>query len=176
MLLNKNFVRWMQMEVHLFLAPTHKETYQPFMRNFVKLGQYSPDKRIDRLRKELEEEMAITRAETTRDRGYQQEVLVPQGIQSVVVIVLEEVENIRVANDTILHRIKQCEKSNFKGGIHEQSPEGSTVKNVKTLDLYKLVDIEKEKAYLSLINMRSNEQHIGHTVNMDFTWLSRPSN
>ncbi|KAJ8573743.1 hypothetical protein K7X08_010254 [Anisodus acutangulus] len=92
--------------------------------------------------------------------------------------VLEDVANIQVAHVTILHRIEQLGKSNLKGGIHEQSLEGSAVKTVKTLDLYKPIDIEK-KAYLSWINMRSDGQHIDYTVNMDFTWfkyLSRPEN
>ncbi|KAJ8541917.1 hypothetical protein K7X08_016783 [Anisodus acutangulus] len=48
-------------KVHHFLVPTHQETYQPFMRDFVPLGQDFPEKRIDRLRKELEGVMTITR-------------------------------------------------------------------------------------------------------------------
>ncbi|KAK4370178.1 hypothetical protein RND71_009653 [Anisodus tanguticus] len=42
---------------------------------------------------------------------------------------------------------------------------------------YKPIDIEKKKSYLSWINMRSDQEHIGYTLIMDFRWfknLSRP--
>ncbi|KAJ8550998.1 hypothetical protein K7X08_000368 [Anisodus acutangulus] len=69
MLINKFLLRLMQTEVHHFLVPTHQETYQPFMRDFVPLGQDFSDKRIDRLRKEMEWETSITMAEAARGVG-----------------------------------------------------------------------------------------------------------
>ncbi|KAJ8570544.1 hypothetical protein K7X08_037516 [Anisodus acutangulus] len=153
-------------EVHHFLVPTHRETYQPSMGDFVPLGQDFLDKRIDRPRKKLEGATSITRAEAA------------EGVSDVFGGGSGDgVGAILVAHDTILHRLKHRRKSNLKGGIHEQSLEGSADQNVKTFDLYKPVDIEKNKAYLSWINRRSDEEHIGYTLNMDFRWfkyLSRP--
>ncbi|KAJ8556163.1 hypothetical protein K7X08_022921 [Anisodus acutangulus] len=55
-----------EMEMHHFLIPTHRETYQPFTRNFVPLDQDFPDKRIDRLRKEFKGATTIIMAEAAR--------------------------------------------------------------------------------------------------------------
>ncbi|KAJ8564473.1 hypothetical protein K7X08_000933 [Anisodus acutangulus] len=150
-------------EVHHFLVPTHKETYQSFMRDFVPLGQDFSDKRIDSLRKELEGATTIKREKVVRGVGGDTDVfgggsrdgVGPYGSVDVERVsaggigtsrhtvgcshcvyespalnkVLEEVEIIRVS------RLEHHGKSNLKGGIHEQSLEGSADQIVKTLDL-----------------------------------------
>ncbi|KAJ8559874.1 hypothetical protein K7X08_003932 [Anisodus acutangulus] len=133
-------------KVHPFLVPTHQETYQPFTRDFVPFGQDFPEIVFDRLIKELEGKSAITMAEAARDvgdvfGGVSGDGVGPSGSVDVKGVSTEE----------------QLVKSNLKGDINEQSHEDSAVKNVKTLDLYKPVDIEKKKAYLSWINMKSDE-------------------
>ncbi|KAJ8528789.1 hypothetical protein K7X08_030433 [Anisodus acutangulus] len=131
---------WQKIEVHIFLVLTHRETYQLFMRDFVPLGQDFPDKRINRLRKELEGATTITKAEAVEGVSCDTDVFCggsgdevgPSGSIDVDGVstgdvgtsrhtegcshcvhespslnkFLEEMPNIRVENDTILHRLE----------------------------------------------------------------------